>query len=439
MHNNGHPAIVISAGNSPIAYDIVRSLGKEGVRTTVASTQADDIAVYSKYCAGNVPLFHLSPETDEENLKRLIAYAQQQTAPPVLFYASDPELSFIRRQRTVLSRWFKFILPDEFTLECLFNKALFSSFALAYRLPVPHTVVIHDVEELPSVLDQIEFPCIVKPAFSEDWRWDTDEQQERFGSYKQALHRITSFHELISFCTALPQRQSGVLIQSYVEGRDEHIFSFHGYFDEQSQCLGYFIGRKIRTYPPHTGGSTYIRTYHHPALAELSVKYLQRIHFQGIVKIDYKWDEWDNEFQILEINPRYNLWCLLGVYAGINLAYIAYRHQSGGHYAVPNRYKENVRLLYLKQDLRSFFYGYRLNGEWTFLRYLRSLLQQKYFRVFDPKDIMPFLHSCYSFLLRNIGRALSLRKSSLTLAARRDAPILAAKKQLVEVFDETLH
>ncbi|MBI2429616.1 MAG: ATP-grasp domain-containing protein [Ignavibacteriales bacterium] len=428
-------SVVISAGNSPAAFDIVRSLGREGICTTVASAQPDDMAYHSAYCSGAIPLFPFAPDTEEENLERLIGFAYRQSEPPVLYYASDPELSFVRRHRETLQRWFRFLLPTDFVLECLFNKVHFSSFATAYRLPVPTTIVAHDVSELPQLLSTIEFPCIVKPAFSEDWQ----EQWERFGPYKKALHRMTSAEELIAFCTALPKRQSGFLIQSYIDGRDESIYSFHGYFDEQSNCHGYFVGRKIRTYPPHTGGSTFIQTCNHPTLAELSIKYLQRIRFQGIVKIDYKWDAHDKEFKILEINPRYNLWEVLGAYAGVNLVYLAYRHQRGMTYEPQFKYRENVRLLYFKQDIRAFTEGYYQLKEWGIIRYMKSLMQKNHFRVWDVKDIAPFFFSVYSFIKRNVVRSLSFSKTKLPVRSGEIKGARIRKPQAAGVFDEVLH
>src|SRR6267143_880936 len=212
-----------------------------------------------------------------------------------------------------LQSWYRFLLPRDETFEHLFNKARFCTFAREHHLPVPQTIIINNVDELDSIVSSIRFPCIVKPAYRQDWTWETEELLAVFGPYKRSLRRFTSTRELIKFCNALPRRASALLIQSYIEGRDEAIISFHGYFDEQSRCLGYFLGRKIRTYPSHTGVSVYVQTIHNNELAQKSIGYLEQIRFQGIVKIDYKLDQDDNEFKILEINPRYNLWVFLRI------------------------------------------------------------------------------------------------------------------------------
>ncbi|MBI3110174.1 MAG: hypothetical protein HYZ01_01265 [Ignavibacteriales bacterium] len=366
----------------------------------MASSQRNDIAFYSRYCMGRFILPAFTGEHHGQILEILREAAGRCTDKPVLFYVSDAELAFVWHFRRELEPIFRFLLPPERILEGLFNKVLFSRIAEEKGLPVPRTMTVTGGSVLNPRFAWNSFPCIVKPAFSQDWVWDTEEQWERYGPYKKALRRIDSREELLEFCHGLPSRAAGFVIQSYIDGGDDAIQSFHGYFNERSQCLGYFVGRKIRTYPPHTGGSAYIRTVQNDSLAQLSLGLLQLIGFRGIVKIDYKWDAQEGNYKILEINTRYNLWQLLGSHAGVNLAAIAYHHQVDTHLLPRMQYKPDVRLLYMKQDLRAFVAGYRKLGEWTTLSYVKSLFWRTTYRVFDPRDPIPFLHSIAGFLKR---------------------------------------
>ncbi|MBI4427793.1 MAG: hypothetical protein HY562_01610 [Ignavibacteriales bacterium] len=397
-------ALVISSGGAPGAYDIVRCLDMEGVRTAVASSQSNDIAFASRSCADKIILPPFRPSFEVSIFNILRAYASQCTDRPVLFYASDSELSFVNRYRDELEPHFRFCLPDKEVIEFLFNKVRFAGEAQKYGLPVPSTLRVHSLEELKAQMSDNILPCIVKPAYSQDWVWETDKQRKKYGPYKTALRRFTSAKDLFDFCKDLPARSSGYLVQSYVEGRDETITSFHGYFNELSECKAFFVGRKIRTYPPHTGGSTYIQSTYNPELARQSIESLRKMKFCGVVKIDYKWDERSGEFKMLEVNPRYNLWEVLGAYAGVNLAYIAYCHQYGLITSFPQTYRNNTRLLYFKQDARAFFNGYRKTHEWPFASYLLSLLKFNHYRVFDMKDPVPFIVSTLAFVKRNLSR-----------------------------------
>ncbi|HWP82701.1 MAG TPA: hypothetical protein VNN76_08605 [Bacteroidota bacterium] len=398
------PALIITSGGSPNAYDLVRALGRAKIFSCVMSSQRRDIAFFSRYCRQRIVLSPFRRDQYRAILDSLHRFAEQSKQRPILFYASDPELHFVSEFRDDLSKQYRFLLPNRSLLKQLFNKVSFVTFAQQYELPVPLSLCFASIEELDKRVKSISFPCIVKPAYSDDWQWETEHQKDLFGPYKKALRQFNSAEELLAFCRRLPERPSGFVIQEYVKGRDESIYSFHGYFDERSNCLGYFVGKKIRTYPMHTGGSTLVRTVDHPTLAALSIGLLERIGFQGIVKIDFKFDEKRRTFKLLEINSRYNLWQLLGAYAGVNLAEIAFRHLANEPFSKLASTANNYHLLYVKQDIRALAEGYLKVGEWNLVAYLKSLCCKKCYRVWDSRDPLPFLVSVAGFAKRNFIR-----------------------------------
>jgi predicted ATP-grasp superfamily ATP-dependent carboligase len=400
-NSHAHTAVIVSGGGWPGAYDIVRSLGLAGVPTAVASSQRDDIAFYSRYVGARIPLPDFRPPNYERILESLLEFGSRQDEKPVLFFVGDSEVAFLHRYRRELGSRFRFLLPREELMTPLLNKALFYAFACKEGLPVPEAETFADASDLQRRIDRLRVPCIVKPAFNQDWFWETPEECDRFPSYKHALRRFDSKETLLEFCRALPPRASGFVVQSYIDGRDEAITSFHGYFDERSNCLGYFLGREVRTNPPRTGDSAYSQTFRHPELARLSIEYLQRIGLQGIVKIDYKMDGESKEFKIMEIEPHYQFWHLLGAYAGVNLPLLAYRHLRQEQVTLYRGYEDDLRMLYFVHDLSAFWRGYRKTKEWTLRTYLQSYARKKYYRVFDPLDPLPFVRSFVSFVRRS--------------------------------------
>jgi predicted ATP-grasp superfamily ATP-dependent carboligase len=180
-----------------------------------------------------------------------------------------------------------------------------------------------------------------------------------------------------------------------VEGQ-EAVTCFHGYFDENSRCLGNFLSRDIRTSPPQVGEMTLSETFHDERLTRQSVEYLQRIGFRGIAKIDYKKDAASGQYKILEIESHYHVWHLLGTYAGVNLPAIASRHLNGEPVEPPDGYRDKVRLLWLSRDVWTYVSGYRKMG-WTLTRYLASLTGVTHYRLFDALDPLPLIESAIRF------------------------------------------
>src|SRR5260221_801162 len=168
--NNSHKeAVILSAGGSPAAYDIVRSLGIAGIKSHIASAQPDEIAFYSRYCVRRLVVPGFSSGHDEELLRLMLDFGRSAGEAPVLYYASDAELTFVWRYRRQLQEVYRFLLPSDATIEALFNKVRFAEFARIHNLPVPISRIVPSKSELQLMLPILKFPCIVKPAFSHEW------------------------------------------------------------------------------------------------------------------------------------------------------------------------------------------------------------------------------------------------------------------------------
>ena len=390
-------AVILTGGGWPGAYDIVRALGLAGVKSIVVSSQPDDIAFHSRYVEGRINLPEFQPSHYEKIADALEAIGTSVEEKPVLFYVGDAEVGFVHQFRDRLQEHFRFLLPGDPLTTTLLNKSRFYEFAQRCGLPVPRGESFSDARDLRKRIGAVAFPCIMKPSFNQDWFWKNPAERDRLPSYKQALRRFGSKDDLLEFADALPERASGFVVQSYIDGGDDAITTFHGYFNERSECLGYFLGREIRTNPPHTGESAYSRTIYNEALAKQSIGYLARIGMRGIVKIDYKLDERTNDFMIMEIEPHFQFWHLLGAYAGINLPLIAYRHQREERVGLSGGYADDLRMLYFLPDIRAYWGGYRKSGEWALVPYLKSFMKKKYYRIFDPLDPLPFVRSAMGF------------------------------------------
>src|SRR6266849_3323306 len=360
----------VMCGGGLGAYDLVRTLGRAGIESAVFASHPGDLAFRSRYTRRTLLLPKFKERNFQEIFDRISAFSPAPADRPVLFYLGDSELMFMSRFRDVLEPSYRFLLPLPSVLEAVMSKVRFIDLAREARFPVPAARAFSDVAEL----------------------------QSRFGEYKEALRRFESPRALLGFCAGLPRRPAGFIVQSYIDGPDERIASFHGYLDERSRCLACFLTREIRTNPPHAGDIAYCETFHDEALARLSVECLARIGFRGIVKIDYKWDQRARAYTMLEIEPHYQTWDLLGAYAGVNLGLIAYRHQRGEPIDAPVRYGDGVRLWHVSQDLKAYVRGYRKTKEWTLAKYVRSLRGKKHYRVYDPLDPLPFLYSSLRYV-----------------------------------------
>jgi predicted ATP-grasp superfamily ATP-dependent carboligase len=397
------PPVLLGGENG--AIPIVRALVQGGIREViVASERPDDPTFHSRYCCRKVPLARFDERTDQANVQTLIALALSLREKPVLFWGSDREILFINRNRGILARWYRFVFPHPELTENLVDKGRFAAFALAEGLPVPETVVFSNGEEILRQIHSIPFPCTIKPVHMSNWYSNLVKKQ--FGSYKHALRRLNSPEEMERYIRLVPDIDKGVVVQRFIEGRDDELLSFHGHFNEEGEPVGCFVGRKIRTNPIHFGGSSYIETVHRPDFMEFCIDVCRQIGFTGIVKIDCKRDTQTGQYFILEFNARFNLWEHLGATAGVNLPLLWYDTLSGGCdiQARPSfAYEAGRRWLYVAADVRA-LPAYVRAGEWTLLSWARSYGTRTVFHSFDWRDPMPFITALPRFLARRFRK-----------------------------------
>jgi predicted ATP-grasp superfamily ATP-dependent carboligase len=369
----------------------------------VASHDPENLAFSSKYCSRKV-LIANPISFPLEALQDLIRLGKTFPIRPVLYYGDDIYLLFISRHRTALSAYYQFSLPNETLLENLTSKSLFAELAKRADLPIPKTSSSQEMQSAEDALKAITFPCIFKPHSHIGWAESSFIKDEMGKPYKaiktdtpeqfrEVYHKVKTFTD-------------DFIIQEYIEGGEDAIYSFHAYCNRQSEPLAYYVGRKIRTYPIHAGESTFIELIHEPEVVRIGLEILKKIQFVGVMKIDFKKDAIRNSFYVLELNARYNLWNYLGMHCGINLPMLAYHDivgESAKRPSLQKDYKTGMRWVCFIDDLHA-FHDLRKTGQITFLGWVSSYFRPMVYNVFAWNDPIPFFVWFARAVLRKISK-----------------------------------
>jgi len=399
MHEERPLPVVL--GGEHGALPIVRTLAKHELRSIVVSEDPKDITFRSRFCARKMVLEKFQASSDRSNVSSLLSLSQSLHLIPVLYWGSDREALFISRNRDKLKQHFRFLMADRTLIEDLTDKARFAALCDIHQLPVPETMRFRSTEEINQSIRTIPFPCTLKPGVAEDWT--TSILKARFGTYKHTLRRVENRVDLLNYLEELPQTDNGIILQRFIKGGDDQIYSFHGYFDEETRLRAGFIGRKIRTNPIEFGGSAYVETAAMPDLISLSVHICEKLGYTGIVKIDYKREPKTQKWYLLEFNPRFTLWEQVGAWAGMNIPALWYDDLTGKPSPPLKTYRSGMRWLCLAQDLRSFPAYYR-SREWGVKAWLQSYVAPKVYHTFAWDDPLPILFSFPRFLGRKFSR-----------------------------------
>jgi D-aspartate ligase len=386
------PAVVLDMSATGIG--IVRSLAKQGIKVHAFDTEGKYKIGKTRYAScGICP----NPVSEGEELGDfLINLAQNLGQKAVLFAGSDDFVQFISNHRYVLSHYYRFLLPEHTRVQAVLDKRLTYELAVKANVPCPKTFTIHDEQQLEQIINQITFPCILKPVFSSHFRQQIDHRL-----YKKAIV-VEEKSQLRG--EYLFYRQFGeLMIQEVIPGEEACIYSVKTFFDEDMNLIGLWMNQKLHQFPPYFGSTALALSIREEEVIQLAIKFLTEIQFKGLAIAEFKRDPRDGTLKFIEINPRIGLTQSLSIACGVNLAYLYYLSLTGQNPAPVTKQQEGMKWIYLVRDLLSFRQKQK-NGEMTFKEWRRSLSGIKVEAMFTWNDPLPFIRSFVSHLRNLWGR-----------------------------------
>jgi D-aspartate ligase len=402
--SSDRPCAVLLGG-----LDLLRPLRLAGITTIVAGSDLDNPVFASRHCGGRCELPPLDQsEALTDALVELSDTVVGRTGwRPLLVYGNDGHLDFIYTHQAPLSKSFLLLLNDVEIGRALLEKDRFEALAQDRRLPVPTTFAWEGTG--PGTVAGSEGPVLVKPRQKSDWH-DSPLHARLFRDDGKALvfedGRAAVAHPVVA------HYHQDLVFQRFIPGDDRALWSYHGVADEEGSVLADFIGRKIRTFPPITGESTFIEMAQDDSLQALGRDITARIPLRGVFKMDFKKDSRDESYYLLEINARFTLWHHLAAANGVNLIRVLYDYVAKtGAVAVPKTAMTKYRWVYLRRDYGA-YRALAVQGKLGFTGWMLSLLgSHKVYPFFAWGDPNPFISLWVGRLRRRArrgtGRVLS--------------------------------
>lgn len=373
--------------------NLVRPLGLAGVSCAVVAPLGDP-TTYSRFVRVVLPWESFSKNLDGL-ADRLLRFGAAQEEPPVLFFEEDSHLLFVSRYRERLGEAFRFILPQVALVEDLVDKTRFQPLAERLGLPIPASRRIRPCPGSAPVSIDLRFPVVIKPLRRRS-PWDL------IAGNSKAIELATekAFREL---WPRLASNEMDLLVQEMIPGPESCIESYHVYVDHRGEIAGEFTGRKIRTYPPSCGHSTALQTTDAEDVAALGRALVRKLDLHGVAKFDFKRDP-DGVLHLLEVNPRFNLWHVLGARAGVNIPAIVYADLTGQSRPPSAKARPGVRWCTLPSDL----FAARAIGlpMWSWLPWVIRCEVTSHINWDDPVLVQAVWHRGSSNVRKSLSRLM---------------------------------
>ena len=380
------PGAVLIDGHGRADLGIVRALGERGVDIYLLSDDRVSPVCYSKYIT-RIFSFPGPDSSDEEKLSALRSIGEKFRNKPVFFSTGDKSLLLFSRNREVLQNHYHHHIGDQELMEKCNDKMQFAKLAEEKSLSTPVTSVPSSLDELERDIERLSFPVMVKPSEKKNW----DRHPEIYNIVENLKGvKVETPDKLINLYKELSPYDRDMVIQDYIEGRDEAIFSLHIYIKRNGQVAGWFTGQKIRTFPIHRGIGCFQLSTINEEVRDLGIETLQKIGYTGHAIVQVKKLPETDVFQIFEINCRYSTWAYLHTRAGVNLPYAAYKDSMGMEVKTLPIQREGARWIDGGNDLKA-FRDYRRIGEWKLLPWARTYVGDNCYAFFSMSDVKPWL------------------------------------------------
>jgi D-aspartate ligase len=383
------PAVVLDLSATGIG--IVRSLRKKGIKVYAFDINGKyEIGKTRHATCGICP----NPVSEEKELLQFLAKTSKKIGKkPVLYAGSDDFVRFISNYRSLLLLYYQFLMPTKSLVQAVLDKRLTYELAVKHDVLCPKIFTIHDEQQLQEIIDEVIFPCILKPVSSSEFRKRISHQL-----YKKAIlvEEASQLREKYFFYRTFGE----LMLQEIIPGDETSIYSVKTFFDDQMNLVGMYMNQKIHQFPPNFGSSAMVLSMKDEEVMHNAVSFLSKLKFKGLAITEFKRDPRDGQLKFIEINARLGLTQQLSVACGVDLAYLYYLSITGQNPSPVVSQKEGIKWVYLVRDYISFLQK-RREGKMTFKKWIKALSGKKVEALFAWDDPLPFIRSFISHV-RNL-------------------------------------
>lgn len=297
---------------------VVRSLGARGVPVIGVYTDKHELGRLSRWCTRT---FCWAPH--DASPAQLLDLCQQMSRPydgrAVIYPTSDDFVELLAKAPRLRVPMYPAIAQTPLLLSIL-DKLEFAALTQQVGFCTPSTQVVSSLDTMLQVLRACKGKIVVKPRVSH-------RSAGRIGS---KAHFVRSEQQAKEFWKTTGQLHEELVLQELIEDSPTGIVVYLGYRSRDGARTFGCTGRKLRQVPIHGGTASCVRLEPVPGLSELSERFVTAIDYRGLFGLEFKWDPDRNQFSLIDMSARTELFHSVAEHAGLNLPHLCYVDCIGG-------------------------------------------------------------------------------------------------------------
>jgi len=362
--------VLVTDGANRVALAVVRALGRAGAEVAVVEQERYALKTPASFRSRHVSRHDVIPSLAEDGAF-LDALAERASGCDVVLPVStNVALACAAHRERIPAR---LPIPPLATLRRANDKSAVLALARKAGLPIPVTYAPEDDEELDAVAARVRLPAVVKlrddagTALEPGQRYAIGRSADEVRSAYRRLHALAPFP----------------LIQEKVEGAGYGV----GVLAEEGRVLASFAHRRVREYPVTGGPSTVCVSVVDDRLTGYAGALIRELGWTGVAMVEFKKDD---DYRLMEVNPRFWGSLPLATRAGVNFPDLLCRRAMGEEIGAAPRGVEGVLLRFLPLDAAAALSAWRVPGcRWSYpLGFLRDLLDPSFSDgILDASDL----------------------------------------------------
>lgn len=320
--------VIVSWARGGSSLSAIRSLGKRGVRIIAIDSIKYSPGFYSKFT--NKSFLTPEPRKDLNSYKKFLKEAFYRENCSTILPMDEVTAYILSRYKHEFqeNRDHENAWPDYDQLKIVQDRFKLLKLADELMMPAPKCLTVEDAER-----NVTKPPWVIKPGYS---------IAEKDG--KGIVGKVKYASNIIDLKTTVKLVQlQGVnpIIEEFIPGDGYGFFALYN----KGKLKACFQHRRLRE-SPYTGGPSSLReSVRIPELQKEGLKIPDELKWHGPIMVEFKRDQRDGKFKLMEVNPRFWGSLNLAIQSGVDFPYLFYQIAKEGDcdisldYRVPTKCK----------------------------------------------------------------------------------------------------
>ena len=235
--------------------------------------------------------------------------------PGLIVPTTDESLEAVAAHHDVLSARHTVACATDGVAQGFLDKRITSEIADRAGVEAPRTASPTSPEELEALVGRLRFPCLVKPA--ESYRYN-----RAFGVKMKRVHTPDELRTAWGEAHALA---IGTMVQELIPGPETGGVNYNVYVVDGEPRVE-MTSRKLRLSPSDFGYPCAVVSGRVPEVVEPGRAIVAAMGIEGFANVEFKQDERNGRYYLMEVNGRPNMSGRLAVRAGVDFPLLTYRH-----------------------------------------------------------------------------------------------------------------